>query len=108
MSAIIIIAGEFGVVYWAKLDRVEVAVKSLKQCESEKEKRNFEREMTISADPQMKHLNIVRVYGLVREGINVTAHSMQITIKSVLGPIVLHCLLNTSQSYILSTILYMS
>ena len=68
MHAVIIIAGEFGVVYWAKLDGVEVAVKSLKQCESEKEKRNFEREMAISADPQMKHLNIVRVYGLVREG----------------------------------------
>ena len=45
-----------------------MAVKTLKQCENEKERRNFEREMAISADPQMKHLNIVQVFGLVREG----------------------------------------
>lgn len=46
-----------------------MAVKYLKMCESEKEKKNFEREMAISADPKMTHPNIVQVYGLVREGI---------------------------------------
>ena len=70
-----IIAGEFGNIYWAKLHSlskqgqpVEVAVKSLKQCGNEMERRNFEREMAISADPHMKHLNIVQVYGLLKEG----------------------------------------
>ena len=28
----------------------------------------FEREMAISADPEMKHPNIVKVYGIVKEG----------------------------------------
>lgn len=67
------IPGEFGDIYCGKYysqrrEFVDVAVKSLKECESEKEKRNFEREMAISADPKMKHPNIVRVYGLVRRG----------------------------------------
>lgn len=47
---------------------IEVAVKTLKKCENELELRNFEREMAISADPQMKHPNIVQVYGIVKEG----------------------------------------
>ena len=47
---------------------VEVAVKSLKQCDSKRERKNFEREMAISADPEMKHPNIVKVYGLVEKG----------------------------------------
>ena len=33
-----------------------------------KETEDFDREMAISADPEMKHPNIVKVYGLVKEG----------------------------------------
>ena len=47
---------------------VEVAVKTLKKYDDEKERKNFEREMAISADPKMKHPNIVQVYGLVKKG----------------------------------------
>ena len=47
---------------------IDVAVKSLKRCEDEKESKNFEMEMAASADPSMKHPNIVRVYGIVKIG----------------------------------------
>ena len=59
--------------YYGKLinmtgELVEVAVKTSKHFYNKIEKRNFEREMAISADPKMKHPNIVQVYGLVKEG----------------------------------------
>ncbi len=61
--------------YSAKLrnltgELVDVAVKSLRDCGSctENDQKNFEREMAISADPQMKHPNIVQVYGIVKRG----------------------------------------
>ena len=61
--------------YYGKLinqtgELVEVAVKTLRECGNEKERKSFEREMAISADPirKMKHPNIVQVYGLVKKG----------------------------------------
>lgn len=65
--------GEFGDVFHGKLrnltgELVDVAIKSLKRCENEVERKNFEREMSISADPKMLHPNIVRVYGIVQRG----------------------------------------
>ncbi len=67
-------AGEFGNIFHAKLlnltgEEVDVAVKTLQICKDANERRNFEREMAISADPRLKHPNIVKVYGLVEGGI---------------------------------------
>ncbi len=66
-------AGGFGDVFCGKLrnltgESVDVAIKSLKKCDDEKERKNFEREMSVSADPSMFHPNIVRVYGIVQKG----------------------------------------
>ena len=44
-------------------------MKTLQICKHTNERRNFEREMAISADPRLKHPNIVKVYGLVEGGI---------------------------------------
>lgn len=65
--------GEFGDICRAKLrnltgEIVEVAVKSLQACDTPDDKKNFEKEMAISADPKIDHPNIVKVYGLVEGG----------------------------------------
>ena len=83
---IISIIGEFGDVYYGKLvnltgELVEVAVKTLKKCDDKKERKNFEREMAISADPKMKHPNIVQVYGLVKGGEQWLVKNLSITVK---------------------------
>ena len=65
--------GHFGTVYKAFLktgtspgECVKVAVKGIKH-ETEKEKNNFIREMSVMS--KMLHPNIVRLYGLVLRGL---------------------------------------
>ena len=48
-------------------EMVDVAVKT-NPYEDPDETEDFEREMAISADPEMNHPNIVKVYGLIKEG----------------------------------------
>ena len=60
--------GQFGKVYKANLKlgtEVKVAVKTIRYT-SEKETRDFVREMSIMAN--MMHPNIIQLYGLVSEG----------------------------------------
>lgn len=66
------VAGQFGKVYRAKLHRgnmhLDVAVKTIKSYESEHERTAFLREQAIMA--QMAHPNVVRLYGLVKQGMS--------------------------------------
>lgn len=72
-----VVLGQFGKVYKAKLKRgrgyVEVAVKTIKSYESEHERTEFLREQAIMS--QMAHPNLVRLYGLVKQGTYI--HSLQ-------------------------------
>ena len=61
--------GHFGDIFRAKLKRgnstVEVAIKTVKNFENEKERIDFKREQTIMS--QLIHPNIVRFYGLISD-----------------------------------------
>ena len=60
--------GKFGKVYKGvlKVSRLPVAIKTIKQYESEKERENFQKEMTVISE--LIHPNIVRLFGLVQQG----------------------------------------
>ena len=62
--------GQFGKVFQAVMrrgaDNITVAVKTAKKSTSAKEQKEFCQEMNIMA--QMMHPNIVRLYGIVRDG----------------------------------------
>ena len=60
--------GKFGKVYKGILkgSRLSVAIKTIKQYESEKERENFQKEMTVMS--KLIHPNIVRLFGLVQQG----------------------------------------
>lgn len=61
--------GQFGEIYHAKLTRrnstVEVAIKTVKNLQNEKERMDFKREQTMMS--QLVHPNIVRFYGLISD-----------------------------------------
>ena len=64
--------GQYGKVYkgeYRRLDRPKyfVAIKTIRQHESEKEKEQFLTEMRVMSN--MIHPNIVRLFGLVQQGI---------------------------------------
>lgn len=67
-----IILGQFGVVYKATLRNsdgrlVEVAIKTIRRYDSQKEMDDFMREMTVMS--QLIHPNIIHLYGIVKEGV---------------------------------------
>ena len=67
-----IILGQFGVVYKATLRNsdgrlVEVAIKTIRRYDSQKEMDDFMREMAVMS--QLIHPNIIHLYGIVREGV---------------------------------------
>ena len=61
-----IVTGQFGEVYKAKMGKTTVALKIVKRFSSQKVTDQFENEMSIVS--QVYHHNIVRVYGILREG----------------------------------------
>lgn len=67
------ILGQFGKIYKGTLKRsgLTVAVKTIKRHESEREKIEFDKEMTIMS--QLIHPNIVRLFGLVQQGKAITS-----------------------------------
>ena len=65
-------AGQYGKVFKGLYKRSEspgypVAIKTIKQYESEKEKDEFLKEMNVMS--KLMHPNIVRLFGLVQQGI---------------------------------------
>ena len=60
--------GKFGKVYKGihRSSGLPVAIKTIKQYESEKEKENFQKEMIVMS--KLIHPNIVRLFGLVQQG----------------------------------------
>lgn len=65
--------GEFGKIFKGVYKRsgdsgLPVAIKTIKQYESEKEKNSFQKEMTIMS--KLIHPNIVHLFGLVQQGNN--------------------------------------
>ena len=66
----IIVLGQFGVVFKALLRNddgrvVEVAIKTIRRYDSQKEMDNFVREMTVMS--RLIHPNIIHLYGIVKE-----------------------------------------
>ena len=59
-------SGKFGEVYKANMRSIIVAVKVTKRFSSEKAIRDFQNEMSILSE--VVHPNIVRLYGIIREG----------------------------------------
>lgn len=80
---------------------MDVAVKTLQICKDATERRNFEREMAISADPRLKHPNIVKVYGLVEGGI-IIMHIQNQLIKYWTGSSSIFMIINLRSFYALS------
>ena len=71
--------GKFGKVYKGihKSSGLPVAIKTIKQYESEKERESFQKEMIVIS--KIMHPNIVRLFGLVQQGrsfIRITIHVM--------------------------------
>ena len=60
------LSGKFGEVYSAKMRSKIVAIKITKKFSSEKAMRDFQNEMSIMSE--VVHPNIVRLYGIIREG----------------------------------------
>ena len=60
-------SGKFGKVYKAQMQATTVAVKVTKEYSSEKAMRDFQNEMSIMSE--VAHSNIVRLYGIISEGI---------------------------------------
>ena len=76
--------GHFGKVFKAVYkrpggSRLPVAIKTLKQYESEKEKESFQREMAVMK--KLMHPNIVRLFGLVQQGILACNRSILLACK---------------------------
>ena len=72
MQLCFIMIGQYGKVFKGNYKRFEgpgypVAVKTIKQYESEKEKDGFLKEMNVMS--KLMHPNIVRLFGLVQQGI---------------------------------------
>lgn len=64
-------AGQFGKIFKGVYKRSEgeglpVAIKTIKKYESEKERKSFQKEMTVMS--KLIHPNIVRLFGLVKQG----------------------------------------
>ena len=58
--------GKFGMVYRAQMKDTIVAVKVTKKYSSEKVMSDFQNEMSIMSE--VSHNNIVRLYGIINEG----------------------------------------
>lgn len=52
--------------------RLPVAIKTIKQYESEKEKESFQKEMAVMS--KLIHPNIVKLFGLVQQGSYIYLH----------------------------------
>ena len=59
--------GKFGMVYRAQMNDTIVAVKVTKKYSSEKAMSDFQNETSIVS--QVSHNNIVRLYGIINEGV---------------------------------------
>jgi serine/threonine protein kinase len=64
-------AGQFGKIFKGVYKRSEgeglpVAIKTIKKYESEKERKSFQKEMTVMS--KLIHPNIVRLFGLIKQG----------------------------------------
>lgn len=64
-------AGQFGKIFKgvykrSELEGLPVAIKTIKKYESEKERKSFQKEMTVMS--KLIHPNIVRFFGLIKQG----------------------------------------
>ena len=66
-NKVYVLSGKFGKVYKAQMQKNTVAVKVTKKYSSEKAMRDFQNEMSIMSE--VAHHNIVRLYGIISEGI---------------------------------------
>ena len=60
-------SGKFGEVFKAEMRTTTVAIKVTKKYSSEKAMRDFQNEMSIMSE--VAHHNIVRLYGVISEGL---------------------------------------
>ena len=71
MHVLLIGVGQFGKIFKGVYKRaggseLPVAIKTIKQYESERERDSFQKEMTVMS--KLVHPNIVRLFGLVQQG----------------------------------------
>ena len=77
-NKVYVFPGKFGKVYKAQMQKNTVAVKVTKKYSSEKAMSDFQNEMSIMSE--VAHHNIVRLYGIIYEGIcTVSIHCITLT-----------------------------